>query len=551
MRKLMIHSVFLATLSTIACSKEIVKSGLEKPSNLISQSDKDLLNLTLTGSNAAPSQHLVYSFTSDAILKMSKIKITNTAKTEYFSVLNYNGGYMGLQDTPDLRYGTSNIMLASLWDKNTATNNLAFYSYLDSKTIASRFGGEGDGQKTLNPYNWTLNTWYNMVIRSWKENGKIYIANFVQDLSTGKWLHTSTIGREASAGYLGSGTGTFLENWVGDNPNYDGRFHRKAFLKDNWNLSINNVWEKSSSRYFSANDNDSVRNGQFDRAFNVGYNSTEDAYFMEHGGSTTPDPAFGTGRVLNLPAQTGQGNTPELTTIENSYSTARYHNNKLIVSWGINENKSPQLSYKLELLNASGSVIQTQEKIKPEKRVDTLSSSLTSGNYTVRITLTDIFNQQAPSKLIPLTIFSANDTYKIKNVSSGKYLTVRDNSTANAAQIVQYSNSISDSQKWKIVAGSAGYALVNVASSKSIDIPGSIDDINTRLIQYTNSTNQNQQWTINFLESNNTVYIKTILSKGYIIDNPGSSTSDNTQVVLYSINNNIGTNNQKWVLEKQ
>ncbi|KKX49846.1 DUF3472 domain-containing protein [Sphingobacterium sp. IITKGP-BTPF85] len=458
---------------------------------------------------------------------------------------------MGLQDTPDLRYGTSNIMLASLWDKNTATNNLAFYSYLDSKTIASRFGGEGDGQKTLNPYNWTLNTWYNMVIRSWKENGKIYIANFVQDLSTGKWLHTSTIGREASAGYLGSGTGTFLENWVGDNPNYDGRFHRKAFLKDNWNLSINNVWEKSSSRYFSANDNDSVRNGQFDRAFNVGYNSTEDAYFMEHGGSTTPDPAFGTGRVLNLPEQAGQGNAPELTTIENSYSTARYHNNKLIVSWGINENKSPQLSYKLELLNASGSVIQTQEKIKPEKRVDTLSSSLTSGNYTVRITLTDIFNQQAASKLIPLTIFSANDTYKIKNVSSGKYLTVRDNSTANAAQIVQYSNSISDSQKWKIVAGSAGYALVNVASSKSIDIPGSIDDINTGLIQYTNSTNQNQQWTINFLESNNTVYIKTILSKGYIIDNPGSSTSDNTQLVLYSINNNIGTNNQKWVLEKQ
>lgn len=114
-----------------------------------------------------------------------------------------------------------------------------------------------------------------------------------------------------------------------------------------------------------------------------------------------------------------------------------------------------------------------------------------------------------------------------------------------------YSNSVSDSQKWKIVAGNAGYALVNVASSKSIDIPGSIDDINTGLIQYTNSTNQNQQWTINFLESNNTVYIKTVLSKGYIIDNPGSSTSDNTQVVLYSINNNIGSTNQRWILEKQ
>lgn len=551
MKKTHLTGVLFATLATISCSKEIVKSRLEKPSATISQSDKDLPNLILTGSNAAPSQHLVYSFPNDAVLKMGKIKITNTAKTEYFSVLNYDGGYMGLQDTPDLRYGTSNIMLASLWDKNTATNNLAFYSYLDSKTVASRFGGEGDGQKTLNPYHWSINTWYNMVIRSWKENGKIYIANFVQDLSTGKWLHTSTIGREASAGYLGSGSGTFLENWVGDNPSYDGKFHRKALLKDNWNLSVNNVWEKSSSRYFSANDNDAARNGQFDRAFNVGYNSAEDAYFMEHGGSTTPDPAFGTGRVLNLPEQAGQGTAPVLTTIENSYSTARYHNTKVIVSWGINENKSPQLRYKLELLNASGSVLQTQEKIQPEKRIDTLSSTLANGNYTIRITLTDIFNQQAPAKLVPITVFNNNDTYKIKNVSSGKYLTVRDNSTANSAQIVQYSAHTSDFQKWKIVSGSSGYALVNVGSSKSVDIPASTDDLNTGLIQYSSSTNQNQQWTFNFLDISNTVFIRSILSKGLIIDNPGSSTSDNTQVVLYSINNNLGSNNQRWVLEKQ
>ncbi|UIR57429.1 DUF3472 domain-containing protein [Sphingobacterium sp. SRCM116780] len=551
MRKLCFTSAFIAALTTISCSKEIVKSPLENPSGLTSQSDKDLPNLILTGSNAAPSQHLVYSFANDAVLKMSKIKITNTAKTEYFSVLNYDGGYMGLQDTPDPNFGTSNIMLASLWDKNTAANNLAFYSYLDSKTIPSRFGGEGDGQKTVNPYNWSVNTWYNMVIRSWKENGKIYIANFVQDLSTGKWLHTSTVGREASAGYLGSGSGTFLENWIGDNPSYDGRFHRKAFLKDTWNLSVNNVWEKSTSRYFSANDNDAGRNGQFDRAFNVGYSSTEDAYFMEHGGSTTPDPAFGTGRVLDLPAQTNQGSAPVLTTIENSYSTARYHNNKLIISWGINETKSPQLSYKLELLNATGTVLQTQEKIKPEKRIDTLSSTLATGNYTVRITLTDIFNQQTPAKLVPVTVFNANDTYKIKNLSSGKYLSILSNSTANSAQVVQSTSSTSNFQKWKIVAGTYGYALVNVGSSKSIDIPGSIDDINTGLIQYTNSTNQNQQWTFNFLETSNNVFIRTTLSKGFIIDNPGSSTADNTQVVLYSINNNTGTNNQRWVLEKQ
>lgn len=112
--------------------------------------------------------------------------------------------------------------------------------------------------------------------------------------------------------------------------------------------------------------------------------------------------------------------------------------------------------------------------------------------------MTDIFNQQAPPKLVPITVFNTNDTYKIKNVSSGKYLTVRDNSTSNSAQIVQYSANTSDFQKWKIVSGSSGYALVNVGSSKSVDIPASTDDLNTGLIQYSSSTNQNQQWTFNF-----------------------------------------------------
>ena len=51
---------------------------------------------------------------------------------------------------------------------------------------------------------------------------------------------------------------------------------------------------------------DQGRNGYFDRAFNSGYDATEDAYFMVHGGTTVPDTAFGTGRTLQLPTQTNQ-----------------------------------------------------------------------------------------------------------------------------------------------------------------------------------------------------------------------------------------------------
>jgi hypothetical protein len=84
-------------------------------------------------------------------------------------------------------------------------------------------------------------------LRSWKENGKIYIANFIQDLATGKWFLTSTIYRDASTGNLGTYIDTFLENWVGDNPKYDGRYVRKAYLKDAWSLDANNAWQNQQA----------------------------------------------------------------------------------------------------------------------------------------------------------------------------------------------------------------------------------------------------------------------------------------------------------------
>ena len=46
-------------------------------------------------------------------------------------------------------------------------------------------------------------------------------------------------------GNLGTYIDTFLENWVGDNPKYDGRYVRKALpFKDAWSLDANNAWQK-------------------------------------------------------------------------------------------------------------------------------------------------------------------------------------------------------------------------------------------------------------------------------------------------------------------
>lgn len=359
------------------------------------QSTDTTLPQTATASteNAAPSQHIFFYFPSDAIARIHKIKITHSADAEYFSVHNFTGGYDGLQQTPDKEFGTPNILIASLWDPNTAEKVFSRVAYTGTKTIKSRFGGEGDGWKTINPYRWKLSTWYNIAIRCWKNDGELLIATFIQDESTGVWFHTSTLAQANREGFLGKRDDAFLENWDGTNPKWDGRYIRKAYFKDCWSLTADNRWEKHISRFFNANGNDKKRNGKYDRSFDAGYDSAEDAYYMQHGGDTQPSRAFGDGRRLDLPAQEKQGSAPPLSRGAIIKLTTSYSLGNLTIGWTNDATKSPQFSSKVQLMDKDGREVETIEESLPEKRSVLIKRQLPTGRYEARVTITDIFNQ--------------------------------------------------------------------------------------------------------------------------------------------------------------
>lgn len=364
---------------------------------------------------AAPSEHLVFNFPTDAVLKMHKIKITQTALASYFEINSFTKGYAGLQHTPDKSKGSSHTMISSLWDPNTADGIYAQVDYKAPATYTGRFGGEGDGYQSINPYNWTLNNWYNQVIRSWKSGGRLHIATFIQDLSSKEWFHTVTFSIPDQAGYLGNNNDAFLENWTGSTADRDGRHVRKAYFKDCWNLSTTGEWQKHTRRHFSANAGDAGRNGIYDRAFNAGYDATEDAYFMQHGGNTTPAAAFGTGRTLDLPAQTGQGTSPSLTIGEILAVDASYANQKLIVNWQINTQRSPQLSARVEILNIHRQVIASYVDTLPERRSDTFALPLSAHLYKARVTIRDIFNQLSIPVTTPINVHRKPSKDSLRN----------------------------------------------------------------------------------------------------------------------------------------
>jgi hypothetical protein len=364
-------------------------------------------NDVLSQSNAAPSIHLVHYFPSnDAILKMQKIKVVQSAFAEYFEVNSFTRGYAGLQQTPVKSFGKRDILIASLWDINTTDHIYSTVDFKNSTTIARRFGGEGDGWQTINPYNWKLDTWYNVVQRAWKANGKLYIATFIEDLSTGEWFHTATFSIPDPGKYLSGPNDAFLENWDGDSRKCDGRHVRSAFFKDAWNLNPDGTWEKSTKVVFSANagEADVRRNGIYHNSFNAFYDLTENAYCLRHGGTTTPSPEFKGERKINLPAQLDQGTSPKLAPGAITSVKANYSRGQVNVSWETDKIKSPQLSFFIEIADLKGTTVISKQDTSPEKRNISIPAHLAKGKYIVKMTIMDIFNEASSPALTDLWV---------------------------------------------------------------------------------------------------------------------------------------------------
>ncbi len=352
--------------------------------------------------NAAPSIHLNYHFPSgDAILKMQKIKIVRSGNASYFEVNWFTNGYTGLQETPDTSFSNPNILISSLWDLNTAGGVYSAVDYYDPSTLISRFGGEGDGWKTINPFNWELNTWYNLVNRAYKSGGRLYIGTYINNLSTGKWFHTATLSIPDPGKYLTGNNDAFMENWDGTNVSWNGTIMRKAFFRDGWNLNTNGKWEKNTKAIFCANDSkdDIIRNGVYHNSFNAYFDGIENAYCMQHGGNTTPSTAFNGGRTIELPAQINQGAEPSLTTAKITSFIVRNIAGKTNFNWTIDECSAPQMSAKVEIIGTLGKIVTTIEHTLPLRNSFSIKTFLSNGIYTARVTVKDIFNQIS----LPLT----------------------------------------------------------------------------------------------------------------------------------------------------
>jgi len=175
--------------------------------------------------------------------------------------------------------------------------------------------------------------------------------------------------------------------------------------------------------------------------------------------------------------------------------------------------------YRLQTVNGSGTNL-------------TLTTTNASGKDQLRYSWG--LNDSLPATPAPAT-------YRIVNRNSGKVADVVGQSTANNAEVKQYTWNGGGNQIWSFEdAGSGYFRIVNVLSGKCLDVAGASTADSANVIQYTCGSGTNQQWSWTATGS----YFQLIARhSGKCLDVVGASTADGGDITQFTCN---GGTNQQW-----
>jgi hypothetical protein len=138
----------------------------------------------------------------------------------------------------------------------------------------------------------------------------------------------------------------------------------------------------------------------------------------------------------------------------------------------------------------------------------------------------------------------ANGTYRIINRNSGKVLDVASKSTANGANVHQWTWLNGTNQQWNVMdIGNGQYNIVGVQSGKYLDVASgsTADGANVQIWQ--NTGGNNQKYTFTVTDSN---YFRiTAVHSGKVLEVAGGSTADGGNVQQWTWN---GAYNKQWKL---
>jgi hypothetical protein len=134
-------------------------------------------------------------------------------------------------------------------------------------------------------------------------------------------------------------------------------------------------------------------------------------------------------------------------------------------------------------------------------------------------------------------------TYKIINRNSGKLLDVDNGSTADGANVLQWSDNGGSNQRWVITNTSNGYTIKCVKSGKLLDVDNGSTANGANVLQWFDNGGSNQRW--NIVDLGNGYYKLLNVNSNKALDVYENQTNDGANVIQWSDN---GGYNQQWQL---
>ncbi len=138
--------------------------------------------------------------------------------------------------------------------------------------------------------------------------------------------------------------------------------------------------------------------------------------------------------------------------------------------------------------------------------------------------------------------WDSNAYYELVNRKSGKVMDVDGSSTADGANILQWTNNHTANQQWRIIdVGGGYYKLINRNSGKAADVLNWSTANGADVIQWPDTGGANQQWQI--ADAGGGYYKLINRNSGKLLDVYGGRTADGTDIIQYQDN---GGYNQQW-----
>ncbi len=306
----------------------------------------------------------------------------DTVKAKGYLQMTGGGAYAGLQikDSPTDRTGIMSMWRYDYREKGSGETKHLYAEAMYGNT--TKYDNEGSGTSCVMPFDWKSSQWYRELLFTWQdeETGDTMIGTWFYDYETDEWTLFAYYNTFLVNSYITGDIGQFLENFVESHRDKyrSFRYRNIYFLPHE-----GEEWVSSPTVYLRS-DGNAKASGEA----KLGISDDQTYVWASVDGSSAMD----TDEMLELRVSLKQDAVPTVgVPAIKEIKAVNAKDTQTQISWTMEKNSTPQLSYRVVAKDFDGKVLATKSGTRPE--INTVVLEDTGDAYLYELTVTDVFGK--------------------------------------------------------------------------------------------------------------------------------------------------------------